>query len=52
MDGDQPVPSVVFTKEGARLFYVDLLFANLEAQEGMRGAVLRTAFSQKRNGRK
>jgi predicted GH43/DUF377 family glycosyl hydrolase len=53
----QPVPSVVFTKEGARLFYIDILFPkNIERPHPQRdaasGAVLRTAFSQKQNGQK
>jgi hypothetical protein len=50
-------PSIVFTKEGARLYYVDLLFAkNKERpdprQDATRGAVLRTASSPKQNVQK
>lgn len=52
MDWQQPVPSVVFTKEGARLFYIDILFPEKverphPRREAARGAVLRTAFSPK-----
>jgi hypothetical protein len=57
MDWQQPAPSIVFTKEGARLFYIDMLFAKdterpNPREDAVRGAVLRTAFSQKQNGQK
>jgi predicted GH43/DUF377 family glycosyl hydrolase len=57
MDWQQSVPSVVFTKEGARLFYIEILFPkNTERphpqRDPVRGAVVRTAFSQKQNGQK
>jgi predicted GH43/DUF377 family glycosyl hydrolase len=49
---EQAVPSIIFSKEGARLFYVDLLFGRDTQQpnpwqDAARGAVLRTAFSPK-----
>ena len=57
MDWQQPVPSVVFMKEGARLFYIDILFPkNVErphpTRDAARGAVLRTAFCPKQNAPK
>ncbi|MGZ8900052.1 MAG: hypothetical protein ACXW3Z_08145 [Limisphaerales bacterium] len=53
IDWQQAAPSVVFTKEGARLFYIDILFAKNTEQpsprrDPVRGAVLRTAFCPKK----
>lgn len=50
---EQAAPSIVFTKEGARLYYVDLLFAGktekpYPKRDPVRGAVLRTAFCPKK----
>ena len=50
----QAAPQIVFTKEGARLFYIDLLFPKQSTRphprrDPVRGAVLRTAFSPKGN---
>jgi hypothetical protein len=53
IEWQQAAPSVVFTKEGARLFYIDILFPkNIEQpyprRDPVRGAVLRTAFCPKK----
>ena len=57
MKWQQPAPSIVFTREGAQLFYIDILFAkNTEnpdpREDATLGMVLRTAFSQKQNVQK
>ena len=50
----QAAPSIVFTKEGARLYYIDILFSrknvkgHIEKRDAVRGAVLRTAFCPKK----
>lgn len=53
----QAAPVVIFGKEGARLYYVDLLFAQKTEKphprnDAVRGAVLRTAFWPKQNVQK
>lgn len=50
---EQAAPSIVFTQEGARLYYVERLFAGKTEKphprnDAVRGAVLRTAFCPKK----